>query len=303
MFSILSSCASKEVKCETCDKINDNAVVIFQEGDTAKALAIFDSLSKAKPDYLSSFLNKGYLLEQLGEYDSALYYYSICIDKNNEFMNALYNRGALHQKFSNNNLAYEDYLKLYELGYEKKALFLDLSQLLHDKGETEKAIEVVNQGLKTYDKFSFGYDKKATFLMDQKKFKDAYDNQTIAINIKPQTAAYYNSRASILNNMKRYNDAIEDCKKAISIDSLYPYTYNTLGNSYEIIDSIKESLYMYDKAIKLKPDFAIAFLNKGILFINIKDTVQACEYISAGINLGEVFSNNEYNEFYLKNCK
>ena len=60
-----------------------------------------------------------------------------------------------------------------------------------------------------------------------------------------------------------------------------------------------EAINDLNKAIQLKPDFAMAYLNRGISYLNIGKKDEACIDFSKSIELGF----QPATDFYIKYCR
>jgi tetratricopeptide (TPR) repeat protein len=61
----------------------------------------------------------------------------------------------------------------------------------------------------------------------------------------------------------QYNEAIEPFRKAIDIKPAYAEAHNNLGVVYHKLKLYENAIDSYRKAIKINPDFADAHLNMG----------------------------------------
>merc|ERR1712130_189932 len=89
--------------------------------------------------------------------------------------------------------------------------------------------------------------------MKEKKYQEAIDKYTEAINVT-ESAVYYCNRAAAYTSMENYEEALQDCKKAISFDPEYSKAYSRMGLIYSKINLFAESENCYEKALKLEPD-------------------------------------------------
>ena len=60
-------------------------------------------------------------------------------------------------------------------------------------------------------------------------------------------------------------NAIEYYQQAIKINNKYYTAYFNLGNAYQKLNLLKQSIINYDNAIKLKTDYAEAYYNRAII--------------------------------------
>jgi len=114
--------------------------------------------------------------------------------------------------------------------------------------------------------------------MKEKKYQEAIDKYTEAINVT-ESAVYYCNRAAAYTSMENYEEALQDCKKAISFDPEYSKAYSRMGLIYSKINLFAESENCYEKALKLEPDNDS--YKKNIQIVKDKLTEQAANPMAA----------------------
>lgn len=80
--------------------------------------------------------------------------------------------------------------------------------------------------------------------------------------------AFYNMGNIMKNNKGNYNKAIDNYTKAIKIKPDYAEAYNNRGNAYSQLRQYDKAINDYAKAIELKPDFADAYYDRGTAYNN-----------------------------------
>merc|ERR1719369_774023 len=97
------------------------------------------------------------------------------------------------------------------------------------------------------------FKNEGNALVKEKKFKEAVDKYTQAINCQ-ESAIFYCNRAAAYTSLENYEEALQDCKKAISFDPDYSKAYSRMGLIYSKINLYNESENCYEKALGLEPD-------------------------------------------------
>ena len=91
------------------------------------------------------------------------------------------------------------------------------------------------------------------------------------------------------NNSKRtynYDEAIADLNKAIKLFPDFAQAYYNRGNLEALSGRLPEAFENYSKAIELNPSFAEAYYNRGVIQIFMKDTRKGCLDLSKAGELG-----------------
>ncbi|MEA2059923.1 MAG: tetratricopeptide repeat protein [Thermodesulfobacteriota bacterium] len=91
------------------------------------------------------------------------------------------------------------------------------------------------------------------------------------------------------------DQAIKNLKKAIIHNSRFVQAFTTLGNAYLMKGLIHESIQANLEAVKIQPDFPIAYNNLAVACLEKKDFEKAAEYCdkaeSLGFNVSEGLKN------------
>ena len=86
---------------------------------------------------------------------------------------------------------------------------------------------------------------KGNALVKEKKYKDALDCYTKAIEIDPNDPILYSNRSAMHLNLSEFNEALTDAEKAISIKADYGKAYLRKGKALEGLYKVDEALKTY----------------------------------------------------------
>jgi len=98
------------------------------------------------------------------------------------------------------------------------------------------------------------FKRKGNDFMKDKKYKEAIDEYTKAIEQNKLTEVYYCNRAAAYTNVEKFHEALDDCKMAIAINQDYAKAFSRMGLIYSKLSFFDESVSCYKDAIKLEPD-------------------------------------------------
>ena len=86
---------------------------------------------------------------------------------------------------------------------------------------------------------------KGNALVKEKKYKEALDCYTKAIEIDPKDPILYSNRSAMHLNLSEFDQALADAEKAISIKSDYAKAYLRKGKALEGLNKVEEALNAY----------------------------------------------------------
>jgi len=100
------------------------------------------------------------------------------------------------------------------------------------------------------------WKEKGNALVKEKKYKEALDCYSKAIEIDPNNQILYSNRSLMHCNLGEFQEALEDADKAISIKPDYGKAYLRKGKALEGLNKIKEALDTYKLGLEKDKDNA-----------------------------------------------
>ena len=233
------------------DSLHLLGLVLWQCGDSQRALDHIDRAIARNPGSAAYFSNRGNVLKSLMRLDDALASHDRAIALNPRFAEAHNNRGNV----------------LKELGRLDDAL-----------ASYERAIALVPD-------FADALTNKASVLAALKRFEEALTIYDRAIALRPDHADAHNNRGNVLRNMGRLNDALASYETAIDLRPDHASAHNNRGNVLKDMGRLDDSLKSYDLAISLQPDLADAHGNRGNVLLALKRLEAALASYDTAITL------------------
>src|SRR6266516_1192876 len=88
-----------------------------------------------------------------------------------------------------------------------------------------------------------------------------------------------------LSLAKRYEEAIVACDQAIRLNPNYAFAYGNKGYALNELKRYEEAIAVCDQAIRLNPNYAFAYGNKGYAFVELKRYKKAIAVCDQAIHL------------------
>ena len=213
-----------------------------------KAIDDFTKTLNLDPNNSDSYFNIAICYDSLKEYKKAVDYYTKVIDIDNSSLDAYYNRGLSKVGLKLYDEAFEDYKKSLEINpkYLNAYNGIGFSKTKHSnnefkKGNINKAIELLNEALKYYQK---GLDLN---INDDLTNASIYDSMGYTITKLANIYSSLNDNAS-----KYYNKARECFYKSIELNNTHALAHNSLAyiniqfdKMNNIYDKLNEEAYNY----------------------------------------------------------
>ncbi|GBG69022.1 hypothetical protein CBR_g3721 [Chara braunii] len=94
----------------------------------------------------------------------------------------------------------------------------------------------------------------ANLAFNERKFQQAIDLYTQAIEANPKCAVYYANRAFAHTKLEEYGSAVEDSTTAIELDRKYVKGYYRRGTAYLLMGKFKEALKDFRQVVRIRPN-------------------------------------------------
>ena len=159
----------------------------------------------------------------------------------------------------------------------------------------EKAIESDNTYAEAWAQTGFCNEKLG-------KHAEALEASRKAVSLRPSAESYFNIGLASFY-LKQYRDAAEAYRASIKLD---PYNaadaHYALGLVYRDWGKVEEEIQAYKQAIKLRPDYTVAYERLGSRYLKSKKFNEAVEVFRqlATLKPGDPFAPNNMGEAFLE---
>ena len=195
----------------------------------------------------------------------------------------------------------EEYKKLTKLENTVKKESAENESDKDFKQEIEKmqkrTIDSEKEREKQNQMTAWDYRRQGDRYFYKKQYKDAIDSYSNAIHMQSNNATFYNDRACAYidwddysKDNSYYHKAFSD--KAIKLNPLFAEAYINRGYIYDSLEKYNEAISDYSKAIELTPEYAATYSNRGATYINLKKYDKAAADFDKAIELDPEFANS-----------
>ena len=177
--------------------------------------------------------------------------------------------------------------------HEARINYESVLKLLPKNQEAKKGLLAVNQTINinpTQDQLD-----KVVKLYSSGQIQTALESLNVLINTFPQESSLFNIRGACFKALNQIKPAIENFEKAIKIKQDYAEAHFNLGFMLNECGEFHKSILSYESAISYKPAYPAAHNNLGLIFLelgNLDSAVKSFEWaIAYSPNFAQAFNN------------
>ncbi len=271
--------------------------------DYKGALKDYNKAIEINPKNYDAYNNRGILKYELKDFERAMLDYNKAIELNPENILAYNNKGNLEKDLGNINAAIDNYSKAIEISPDYYLSYIVRAKAYVILGENEKAKQDIEKVKQLGGKVDEGFlntqnqtntDNSLYNILDEaerqisagntSKAMELYDK---AIEHDKQFADAYFARGSLKGQrMGDLQGALADINKAIEIKPNDKIYYLNRGIVHLLLNNYSQTLEDYNKTIELDNNFCMAYNNRAALFLNMNQLNKAKQDITKAQSLG-----------------
>ena len=273
--------------------------------DHRGAMADYDRAIELDPDYAVAYNNRGKVKSALNDYDGAIADRDKAIELNSDYAGepdyaeAYHKRGNAKSVLRNHRGAIEDYEKAIELKP-------DHVEAYNSRGLAKFALKNYEGAMADYDRaielerdYAVAYNNRGLAKVANGDHKGAIADYDRAIELERDYAAAYNNRGLPNGRLDRHSDAIAASYAWVSERMKSAIMW--LPGSDRVIERLNPAIRRlpggaiadYVRAIKLRPDYAKAYYNRGLAYTSLKEKGKARRDLSKAQKLAKRSGDNK----------
>jgi len=143
-------------------------------------------------------------------------------------------------------------------------------------GNFRQAIEDYTRSIEIKPDYAEAYINRGAAYNGLEHYNHAVADFSRAIQIKPDYAEAYINRGAAYNNLGKHRLAIEDLDKGIAIRPGYAEAYFSRGVAHNARHKYSQAIEDFSRTIDIKPSYAIAYIQRGLIYFNQGDVAAGC---------------------------
>jgi predicted O-linked N-acetylglucosamine transferase (SPINDLY family) len=243
-------------------------VVVYQRGDTARAVALIEQAFAAKPDFPEAHYNLGNIYRETGRSERAESCYRTVLRLDPNYLDALNNLAGLMWKRGALGEAEALFRRLVERAPRDPGAHAILGAVLLEAGKAEEATAQLSQAAELAPGnprilFDLGVAFEA-----RGDLNSAETTYRKAAALSPRSSDALNNLGNVLVTKKRYDDAIDIFETLARRNPGHPGYVRNLGNALHLGGRLMAALSIYRRALELAPNDAEIHSNIAAVFLD-----------------------------------
>ena len=259
-----------ELNPQAAAAYNNRGLAYYNLGNYEQAIKDCDMALQINPEEAEAYYNRGLVHADLDNYTEAIEDYYKAIELNRKYADGLnpklaeaYNdRGATYDNLGQYQRAIEDYNEGIRLKPDDAYAYYNRGSAYSKLGQDQRAIKDYDEAIRLKPDFAeFYVFRGGTYsILDQ--YQRAIEDYNEAIRLKPDYVDAYYNRGLAYANLGQYQRAIEDYNEP-SAETGLPRPTTTGELAYAKLGQHQRAIEDYNEAIRLKPDYTMAYYNRG----------------------------------------
>ena len=275
----------------------------MENGNSVKALELFDSAIEADPANAQALYFKGCACSETGKYMEAIAAYERCIEHaGDRAALPLFNMGVAFQELGEPGKAIEAFQGAIASDPTMADAWINIGTLLDDLGDSDMAIECYNTALGINPNDATALSSRGNSLRALRQFSEADASYEAALTENPQDLAARIGRgvckfelgeqeegldrlrpiieqtghsvarfeySLLLCQQDRYEEAMAALDRIVEDGFGSPEIFNNRGECLAKLNRPEEALASFDQSLALAEDFTGALFGKARLLVNL----------------------------------
>lgn len=263
-----------------------------------EAIKDFDKAVVINEKYYQAYFAKANSLKKLGRTSEALENYDLTIQINPKYENVYFNRASVYEELKKFDLSISDYLQAIQLNPNNYEYYFNLGTVYKKNNQTDYSIDSYKKTIEKNPQFSPAYNNLATALKQKENYTEALKNINEALKLD-SNIDYLNNRGNIYRSMGNCNEAIKDYSQIIEKNKKYTNAYYGRALCKIELNLPDEAIEDFTTFLEIEPDNSTVLMNRGQIFVNLKNYEMACKDFEKSNALGMI----EVKDLIKKYCK
>lgn len=250
-----------------------------------QALKIWEELEKSNSLEYKYYLNSGYCLMNLNDFNKAIPKLKKAIELNNYCIECYSYIARCYTEVNDYMQAEKYFNRAFTISDTSAILYYNQAVYFHKTGEKDKALQSFNKAIElnpTNNDFILG---RASFQIASGQSYLAYSDISELIKREPANAKWYYYRAYVLNQLNLFDEALTDINKSILLNPNISDYYNMKYTILFSMGKYEEAEQTLLKSIDINPKDFNVYYGLAEVYFYMNDFDMYCNFIKKASEL------------------
>ena len=236
---------------ENTEYINIRRKLYLQLNQPDLAKVDYERILYIDPYFFPDYAEKANTAKESGNFQSAIEYYKRALKFDPTNKELLINRGWIYNELQEYDSAYSDYdilVKLYPDYYN----YFNRAYALDGLGRIEESIKDYTVSISYKDDYYISYNNRGYEYYQLKKYELAEKDYTKSIEIKEDYYLSYLNRGLTYYHRERYEEAVADFKLAMQYSANNTTIIYNLALAYDQLDKQTQAIDYFNEYLRIK---------------------------------------------------
>ncbi len=240
----------------------------------SQALACFDQALEYDSNATAAWFSRGNTLRELGQFDAAAEAYQEVLVRQADHVESLNNLGVVRQHQGMHAEAAEWYKRTLKQRPEHIEALYNLGTLFQNNGQLAEATHCLEQVVQKRPQHVEALINLGGVCFQSGDYPRAASYLEAAVELDPNRLNAWNSLGAVRMHQDRFVES-EDCfRQVLTRNPDDVSTLSNLGGLLQLLGKPEAALEVLERAIAVQPDYALARLNRAIIWLLLGDFAQ-----------------------------
>jgi serine/threonine-protein kinase len=236
---------------------------LLAKGQLDEAIQAYQEALHIDPKFAPAHSAIGSALLAKGQLDEAIREYRTAIAVDPKYVWAHYNLGLALQDKGQLDEAIQEFRAALAINPKNASAYYNLGNALFGKGQLDEAINEYRQAIELAPKNVLAHGSLGRALRAKGQLDEAIRAYHEALRLDPKNATAHNNLGVTLFDKGQLDEAINEYRQAITLDPKYSGAHNNLGNALKAKGQLDEAIGEFHEALRLNPKLSQVHNNLG----------------------------------------
>lgn len=228
---------------------------------------------------------KACILDELGEYEEAIFYYDRAIDLDPEDATSYNNKAHLQNRLKRYNEALDNVQQAIKLASNNAHAYKNKGEALLGLQLYEDSLAACEEALTIYPYLVDAYVIKMKLFAAVNQYDNALNTFRNAMDLGLKDTRLYYEKGNVLYLNERYEEAVYACDQALELDENNQEACYCKGLCYYYQDNYEQAVHCFDQAIEKDGLYEQAYYYKALCLSEDEKREEALIEIEKAIQL------------------